>query len=211
MSQHARRFCTRHQRRPRSPLASLRQSFLNGSLTRLVDPDVVLKSKILEFIGKGEFGLASGQKTDGTYGRIWFEEQVSADEVTFEQGMYLLLKATAGALKAPKDTGAEVATDTETCVGTDSETTPEPEPPSGPTERILHISGKVPPEVWNRLGTRLIPKLRNGKGLSVKVEFDMTVEANLASNAKAEINQVIEDLELTEDISINESSLPEQD
>ena len=192
------------------PLASLRQSFLNGSLTRLVDPDVVLKSKIVEFIGKGEFGLASGQKTDGTYGRIWFEEQVSADEVTFEQGMYLLLKATAGALKAPKDTGAEIATDTETGVGTDSETTPEPEPPSGPTERILHISGKVPPEVWNRLGTRLIPKLRSGKGLSVKVEFDMTVEANLVSNAKAEINQVIEDLELTEDISINESSLPEQ-
>jgi len=38
----------------------------------------------------------------------------------------------------------------------------------------------------------------------------MTVEANLVSNAKAEINQVIEDLELTEDISINESSLPEQ-
>ena len=69
---------------------------------------------------------------------------------------------------------------------------------------------RFPPEVWNRLGTRLIPKLRSGKGLSVKVEFDMTVEANLVSNAKAEINQVIEDLELTEDISINESSLPEQ-
>ena len=34
------------------PLASLRQSFLNGSLTRLVDPDAILKSKIVEFVGR---------------------------------------------------------------------------------------------------------------------------------------------------------------
>ena len=45
------------------PLASLRQSFLNGSLTRLVDPDAILKSKIVEFVGRGDFGLASGQKS----------------------------------------------------------------------------------------------------------------------------------------------------
>ena len=32
------------------PLASLRQSFLNGSLTRLVDPDAILKAKIVEFV-----------------------------------------------------------------------------------------------------------------------------------------------------------------
>ena len=42
------------------PLSSLRQSFLNGSLTRLLDPDKVLRQKILEFVEKGEFGLASG-------------------------------------------------------------------------------------------------------------------------------------------------------
>jgi hypothetical protein len=44
------------------PLASLRQSFLNGSLTRLVDPDATLKSKIVEFVTQGDFGLASGKK-----------------------------------------------------------------------------------------------------------------------------------------------------
>jgi hypothetical protein len=44
------------------PLASLRQSFLNGSLTRLVDPDATLKSKIVEFVTRGDFGLASGKK-----------------------------------------------------------------------------------------------------------------------------------------------------
>jgi hypothetical protein len=32
------------------PLSGLRQSFLNGSLTRLVDPDAILRSKIVEFV-----------------------------------------------------------------------------------------------------------------------------------------------------------------
>ena len=47
------------------PLASLRQSFLNGSLTRLVDPDATLKSKIVEFVTRGDFGLASGKTARG--------------------------------------------------------------------------------------------------------------------------------------------------
>ena len=41
------------------PLASLRQSFLNGSLTRLLDPDTILRGKIVEFVSRGDFGLAS--------------------------------------------------------------------------------------------------------------------------------------------------------
>jgi len=52
------------------PLASLRQSFLNGSLTRLLDPDTILRNKITEFVSKGDFGLSSGQKPDGTYDRV---------------------------------------------------------------------------------------------------------------------------------------------
>jgi hypothetical protein len=65
------------------PLQSLRQSFLNGSLTRLVDPDATLKSKIVEFVTHGDFGLASGKKTDGAYERTWFKEMLAPDEVAF--------------------------------------------------------------------------------------------------------------------------------
>ena len=53
------------------PLVSLRQSFLNGSLTRLADPDAVLRGKIVEWVGQGEFGLGSGQRSDGRFGRVW--------------------------------------------------------------------------------------------------------------------------------------------
>jgi hypothetical protein len=66
------------------PLTSLRQSFLNGSLTRLIDPDAILKGKIAEFVNHGEFGIASGKRKDGTYERLWFEELLATDEVGFE-------------------------------------------------------------------------------------------------------------------------------
>ena len=81
------------------PLASLRQSFLNGSLTRLIDPDAVLRHKIVEFVGQGDFGLASGHRPDGTYDRIWYREAMAPEEVTFEADVFLLTKAKAQALK----------------------------------------------------------------------------------------------------------------
>ena len=46
------------------PLTSLRQSFLSGALTRLIDPDAVLRRRIVEFVGTGDFGLASGDKEE---------------------------------------------------------------------------------------------------------------------------------------------------
>ncbi|MBF0565636.1 MAG: hypothetical protein HQK89_10370 [Nitrospirae bacterium] len=74
------------------PLPSLRQSFLNGSLTRLIDPDTVLKGRIPGFVGRGDFGLASGRKPDGTFGRVWYKEQISSDEVSFDENVFLVKK-----------------------------------------------------------------------------------------------------------------------
>ena len=59
------------------PLASLRQSFLNGSLTRLVEPDTVRRRKIVEFVGKGDFGLGSGRRADHEFDRVWFRETLA--------------------------------------------------------------------------------------------------------------------------------------
>ena len=44
------------------PLVGLRQSFLDGSLTRLVDPDAVPRRRIVEFVGKGD--CCGGRKVD---------------------------------------------------------------------------------------------------------------------------------------------------
>jgi hypothetical protein len=185
------------------PLSSLRQSFLNGSLTRLLDPDSVLKAKIVEFVGKGDFGLASGAKADGTYERLWFDEPISPDEVSFEATVFLLTKAMARALK----TKPQIV-----------EPPPEDKPPQekekqkertteelAPGETTLRLSGTLPPEVWNRLGTKLITKLRSGNDLKIEVGFSVSIDAKLAGNFDAELRQIVEDLGLAEKLRIEKT------
>jgi hypothetical protein len=75
------------------PLTGLRQSFLNGALTRLLDPDATLRKKLVEFVEKGEFGLGSGQNPDGGYQRLWFGEPVDPGEISFDAGVFLLTRA----------------------------------------------------------------------------------------------------------------------
>lgn len=187
------------------PLSSLRQSFLDGSLTRLLDPDAVLRGKIVEFVGSGTFGLASGAKADGTYDRIWFNETIAPDEVMFDANVFLLTKAKAKALKARVEPEAEPPT------------TPQPEhlvepivePLTGKegagANRTIRIVGNIPPEIWNRLGTKLLPKLKGGKELNVDVGFSVVIDAATAPHLESEIRQILEDLGLAERLTIQMS------
>ncbi|CAG1014975.1 hypothetical protein ANRL4_05364 [Anaerolineae bacterium] len=189
------------------PLISLRQAFLTGALDRLLDPDAYLRSKIPEFVERGEFGLASGQKPDGTYERLWFKELLPSDEISFEADVYLLKKATAQALKTePKPkTGPLPRVEPQPPI------TPTPQPtltgssqPVEPQARQLHLFGDVPPEAWNRLGTKLIPKLRSGQDLKVNVSFTLQVNASASKNLVAELKQILDDLGIADKVSIDE-------
>ncbi len=190
------------------PLSSLRQSFLNGSLTRLLDPDTILRGKLVEFVTKGEFGLASVRKPDGTYERILFEEAIDPAEVAFEPGVFLLLNARARALKAAPETAPGPA-GVKPALAPESEPAPilppQPEPAPGPenAQRCFRISGEIPPEVWNRLGTRILPKLRGGSDLKVCVDFSVTIDGPLESTFEADILQILEDLNLRGNIRID--------
>jgi hypothetical protein len=188
------------------PLASLRQSFLNGSLTRLVDPDAILKSKIVEFVGRGDFGLASGRKADGTYERVWFGEVVAPDEVAFEANLFLLRKVAAEALKAGAPQEPVPVPGLEPGPGPVSPPqpgrAPGPEPERGVQTTTLRLVGTVPPEVWNRLGTKILPKLRSGTDLRVGVEFSVTVNASSAGSLASELRQVLQELGLAELVRI---------
>ncbi len=190
------------------PLASLRQSFLNGSLTRLVDPDATLKSKIVEFVTRGDFGLASGKKADGTYERIWFQERVAADEVAFDADVFLLRKSTAETLKAGTPAMPTPSLEPEPRPVTQPvpESGPTPGPGSEPTTstRTLRVVGSVPPEVWNRFGTKILPKLRSGSGLRIGVEFLVTVSADSATGLASELRQVLQELGLADDVKVEE-------
>lgn len=118
--------------------------------------------------------MASGKKADGTYERIWFQEMVTPDEVAFDAGVFLLTKSTAGALRAGKPT----------------------------ITRTLRVAGAVPPEVWNRLGTKILPKLRSGSELRIGLEFSVTVSADSATSLANELRQILRELGLAESVKV---------
>ena len=183
------------------PLASLRQSFLNGSLTRLLDPDTVLRGKIVEFVGKGDFGLASGHKPDGNYDRIWFSEYVAPDEVAFEPGVFLLTKAKANALKAIPETVPGPGSEPEPQPEPGPQ--PEPEPIPGQTTRTYTLSGEIPPELWNRLGTKILPKLRSGTELKIGIDFSVTVDNDVSTAFESDVRQILNDLGLSDKVKVD--------
>ncbi len=184
------------------PLASLRQSFLDGALTRLLDADTVLRGKIVEFVGGGEFSLASGPKSDGTYDRVWFSEFISPEEVAFEAGVFLLKKSRAAELKGREITVPGPEPPPGPAPGPEPGPEPEPEPPPGAQTKTLRLVGTIPREVWNRLGTRILPKLSSGKELELGLQFSVTLEEPLASSTKRELEQALSDLGLASQVRI---------
>jgi hypothetical protein len=184
------------------PLASLRQSFLNGALTRLLDPDAVLRAKIAEFVSRGDFGLASGHRPDGTYERVWYAESVAPEEVAFEAEVFLLTQAKAQSLTReaervpPLSPLPESPAQPAPWPEPEARPAPEFESAADPHTRTLRLVGTIPPEVWNRLGTRVLPKLRSGDALQVNIELAVTLSPALAQSMAAELHQVVQDLGL---------------
>ena len=77
-----------------------------------------------------------------------------------------------------------------------------PKPPHIASKTTLYLSGTVPPGVWNRLGTKVLPKLRSGENLSAGLEFSVSVDSSLAQNLETELRQVLADLELGDRVRI---------
>ena len=190
------------------PLSGLRQSFLNGTLTRLTDPDGVLKARIPDFVLRGDFGLASGHQKDGSYKQVYFNEMIASDDVEFDSDVFLLTAEKAKQLTSeptpvpvPKPGPEPIPTPTPTPDGDKEGKTPSPKPVSE-GKVTLTIGGPIPPESWNRLGTRLIPKLRSGMSLKVGVDFTVTVRSKQASVLQSELQQALDDLGLGGQVKI---------
>jgi len=165
-----------------------------------------LKSKIVEFVSRGDFGLASAAKADGSYERLWFEELIASDEVTFESGVFLLLKTKAGALKSgipPTPTpGPEPAPAPAPAPAPTPAPSPSPGPAPSAAARTVRLVGNIPPEVWNRLGTKILPKLRSGSELTIGLEFTVTVNVDNAGSLVTELRQILQELGLAEAVRV---------
>jgi hypothetical protein len=185
------------------PLIGLRQSFLNGSLTRLIDPERVLKTKIPEFVERGDFGLASGLQADGTFSQVWFKEPISPDEVSFEKDVFLLFREKAEKLKSGVTTAPSPAPHITEAVPI----APTTEPPTTTTPPTtvtaqLQISGTIPPEIWNRFGSRILPKVRNAADLSVGVTITLSGSSDEIARLQTELQQALSDLGLEGQVAV---------
>jgi hypothetical protein len=192
------------------PISALRQAFLNGTLERLLEPDSYLKAKLPSFVMNGDFGYASGAKGNG-YSRVWFRELLPQEEISFDSDVYLLLPQRAQELKAgvqavevvPAPTGAGAT------VGGEAGAGPLFEPPTTATGapstrgRTLTIRGEIPTEVWNRLGRTLIPKLKTGNELVMKLDVSVQVESDTALGFQQELLQILRDLNLDDSVKID--------
>jgi len=186
---------------------------VNGVLTRLLDAERVLRAKTIEFVESGGFGLASGRHPDGSYDRVWFEEPVAPDEVTFDADVFLLKQATAMQLKAPpvpvQSAGGEPAGQPPSTGGEAPQEpeSPAPKPPvvDRPTPlstRTLRLVGSITAEVWNCFGTRIIPKLRSGSDLHLGVDLSVTVDSATAKQLEGELRQIVDDVGLSDSLRV---------
>ena len=73
---------------------------------------------------------------------------------------------------------------------------PVPKPRPDTQQTTLRLSGTVPPEVWNRLGNKMLPKLRSGADLSVGIKFSVSVSSQFAQNMETDLQQILNDLGL---------------
>jgi hypothetical protein len=67
----------------------------------------------------------------------------------------------------------------------------------------LRVSGNIPPEVWNRLGTRFIPKLKSGSDLQLLFNAKLTVDASTALLLKKDLEQALADLGLSDRLGVD--------
>lgn len=124
-----------------------------------------------------------------------------ADEVAFDADVYLLTKVKAKALKTKPPL---IVPPEERGEGKPEPFKLEPIPPGGsPTgKKTVHITGAIPLEVWNKLGTKLLPRLKSGTSLRLGLDFSLDLDADAAAALLVELRQVLADLNLTQQVRI---------
>jgi hypothetical protein len=56
--------------------------------------------------------------------------------------------------------------------------------------------------MWNRLGTKILPKLRSGSELKIGLEFSVAVSADSAGGLAAELRQILRELGIADTVKI---------
>ena len=71
-----------------------------------------------------------------------------------------------------------------------------------PGKKTLRITGTIPPEIWNRLGTKLLPKLKAGSELRIGLDFTVGLDTDAATALQLELRQIFADLNLATQLRV---------
>jgi len=71
------------------------------------------------------------------------------------------------------------------------------------TRAVVRLTGTVSPEVWNRVGIKLLPKLRNGQQLQLGIDFRCETEQREVESLVVELKQALTDLRLSDSVIIS--------
>ena len=69
--------------------------------------------------------------------------------------------------------------------------------------RILNVTGAIPPELWNKVGIRIIPKLRSSQAEPLlAINFALEIKGEQAARLVRELKQAVDDLGLSGQVAI---------
>ena len=200
------------------PLVSLRQSFLDGSLTRLRDPDQVIREQVKGWVEGGDFGLASGDSDGRDFSRVWFGAPVPEEEIVFESGVFLLTREKA---ERTHQLLVHPPSQSESIDSLEAETEQREQveqrdqqlefaPDQQPSPRAtLRIKGTIPSESWNRFGRSILPMLRAGEGLTVNVDLQMNSDSSTVGKLEIDVQNGLGDLMLNDHLVVRSEANPE--
>ena len=128
---------------------------------------------------------------------FWYAEPIRQEEIAFDSDVFLLTSRKSEALRTPPEPDPPPR---QPSTPSGSVAEPEPVPAYSTTvddsRAILQILGTIPVVVWNRLGIRILPKLRRLDDLRVGIELSATVNPERVRSLEAELMQALRDLDL---------------
>ena len=124
--------------------------------------------------------------------------------MTFDAGVFLLARAKAKALtKATAEASQPMAPEPLAIVVAPASTRPESLSAAASSLVTVRVAGDVPPESWTKLGIKLIPKLKSGKTLTLRLEASVDTDEAQAEAIRRDLRQVFMDLGLSDQFRVD--------
>jgi hypothetical protein len=70
---------------------------------------------------------------------------------------------------------------------------PRPDGGGAASHTIISVAGSIPPEQWNRLGTRLLPKMRGAGTVTATIRLEIKLDESKAPALSTELRQIVDE------------------